>query len=178
MTCDDYQSRHATSRWLRLRWQWHSRRCPQCAAAAKALAGIRRELCRTEPLPQRLRTVWVQAAAGVHPERAAPGWSGRRIATTGLIAATAALLALGTLYRKLVIDRPGIEPVLVEAKDAGNSAASPVPRERPIDPSNDLARLGDDVESMRSEVLAVAKKADLIEVRQRAAAMIETYSQW
>ena len=176
MKCEDFVPLLTTGRWWQRLWaRRHARHCYRCTADAHALAAIQRELGRAEPIPERLRSAWHQAAVA-HRPLPAPAWTGWRITGVGLAATALILIVAGVLLRKSTVVPPAFGPNSIEI--VGTADQAPPSPTRAIDATHEFAQLLGDVDGLRSEIQRLSRKAELLEARRQAALMLVTYSQW
>jgi hypothetical protein len=172
MKCDDFLSWRATGSWWQ---QWrarrHARRCSQCAATAKFLLDVERELRRPESLPAHQRALWDEASLRESSTRSYLVRN-RRFILIGVGAGAAAAVVLVVLWMR---SNSGSGQMVKDVRKKPDPTRIVL---RALDASKELAKLLLDVDSLQAELPKLSKQAELVEARQQVDATIETYSRW
>jgi hypothetical protein len=131
------------------RWRalWHAARCPRCAAARDELRQIVEALADVPPLTAAPRRLWGAAAADEFTPEPSPAWW-LRPAMAGALAATI-FVAVGVWWASRPRDLPLGPPDIAS-----------------VDPSAVQEKTLRDVESLRGDVVALARELD--DLRRRA----------
>jgi hypothetical protein len=170
MTCDDFLPALETGGWLRrAAARRHAAGCPACARTLAAWQALKRDLADAPLLSARQRALWTSAArSGAVRPRA----RGMRRAVDFAIAA--ALLLLATYL--VVLGRRGREQKAVDqprpTSDIVVVAISPASIAAEVSPLEQrLARL-------EIELAALSRRAELADLRQQVAALLDEYRHW
>jgi hypothetical protein len=163
--------------------RWHTKTCPACAALADVDALLKKELAAPEPLPQRLRAAWAGAADSLETRSVSEGISVRtqsesqfspRHLPMQLASLAAALLLLVTvtlvLWKATEIGKPvGFGPI---------DSPKPTIVIKTLDASADLTALLAQVDALDAELSKISQKAELVDARREADALLATFNNW
>lgn len=181
MNCDDFLDTLTSSdEGRRTAAQWHANACPDCAALAEIHTRLQKELGEPEPLPQRMRAVWL-AAAGESPQptlarRASEGRGSSLHLPMQLVSFAAALLLFLTVAF-LIGQRPNDKDIVIKPGNGNQPATSPAVV-KTIDASAELDKLLAQVNALEAELSKTSKQADLVDVRREADVLLATHSHW
>ena len=182
MNCDEFlEALESPDERRRTAARWHATSCPDCAALAEVHAQLQQELGRPEPLPPRMREVWVEAARPTLSRSASEG-SFRNLPLHRLsLAAAIVLLVTVTVLIWQSGKQPSTKPDIVKDqikyKDNNALPLSP-PTIVTIDASEDLTRLLAQVNALEADLKNTARQAELVDARRQAKVLLATYSQW
>lgn len=179
MNCDDFlESLVSTDAQQRAAAHAHANDCPACAELAEIHALVKSELSAPEPLPQRLKGVWVSTAnesSHVSSARISSERSPNQI-PLALVSLAAALMLLVSVYL-MTGQRPG------EMAERPGGLTSPNPPTsvtivRSVDASADLDELLARVNALEVELKIAASRAQLLDARREANVLLATYNNW
>ena len=169
MKCEQFffflESSSFWRRWLARR---HAQHCSRCTQALATFLRFKQEFSRPESLTAGQRQLWRQAAAEAAPEPS------RRSQHWQIAFAAACVLLIGfftvVYYTKFQGQRHVVEPKQ-PAADQPVIAAS-------IDPLPPLRDLETQLDELENQLAILSKQAELIDARNQALTMIDTYKRW